>query len=745
MISRIQKYITKNFLIILCFNIVLFPLLFLLSKQDFLIFHIIVEMFTILVGFFTVIIIFITYRTAKEYYLTRLAAGLFFYSIIIFFHSLSYEGMNLILDFGANQATQFWIAANFVLAISVLLSAFKIKKEYYLFYNFFTLLALSIVMIVLIFIGQFPDCYIVGVGLTTFKRISEYVIIAICVGLIIYFIFFNKKFADKNHKSVIAILILFVLSEFSFTLYYDIYGIYTYIGHYFKFFAFTVILVSISMENIKKPLETLYRSIYLEKERQNQLLKKIEISESRNIRAQELGEVGVWELDIKTQKIWASNQAFKIYGLETQADNLLNLKRVQDMVIHEDRKKMDEALSNLIQNDIPYEVEFTILNGKGKHVHIISKASLERDSSNNPVKVLGSISDVTELINKQRELEFMNHHDVLTKIYNRRYYEEKLKSLNTRDKHPLSLILCDVNGLKLINDTFGHQKGDELLIKTAEILKDNIRETDFVSRIGGDEFVVILPNTNNNEAIDILNNIELVINKTMIENINISVAFGLETKQHVKESFEATFKEAEDKMYSYKVTESPSTKNKIVSALFSTLYEKDYFSESHSNRVSELAGLLARELNFSEHKINEIISAGLLHDIGKIAISNDILNKKTKLTDAEFKIIKQHPEIGHRILSSIGEMEDLAGYILQHHERIDGKGYPNGLTGDEICLEAKIIAIADSYDAMTSFRFYKTKLDKKEAIRELKRNRGTQFDAKLTDLFIEKVLAKEQT
>lgn len=193
-------------------------------------------------------------------------------------------------------------------------------------------------------------------------------------------------------------------------------------------------------------------------------------------------------------------------------------------------------------------------------------------------------------------------------------------------------------------------------------------------------------------------------------------------------------------MYRHKVIESNSMRGNIINVILNTLYEKNPREERHSKRVSELCQRIGVAMGLSETEINKLKVSGLLHDIGKIAIEEQVLNKPGRLTDQEWNEIKRHPDIGYRILSSSLEMMEIAQYILFHHERFDGTGYPRGLKREEIPLLSRIIAVADAYDAMTNARTYKKALDKDAAIKELIQNKGTQFDPHIVDVFIEKVL-----
>lgn len=353
------------------------------------------------------------------------------------------------------------------------------------------------------------------------------------------------------------------------------------------------------------------------------------------------------------------------------------------------------------------------------------------------------ISDITDRIRRDNEIKYLSVNDQLTGLFNRRYYEEKLIELDKPDYYPLSLIMGDVNGLKLVNDSFGHQKGDELLIKVAQILEKSCRSTDVITRIGGDEFVIFLPNTDNNHVKRVVERINKYTSEEKLDAIDVSVSFGYGTKNDIKQSLTELFKNVEDDMYRNKINESRSMRGKTIDLIMNTLYEKNKREMIHSKRVGGYCVKFAEALGFDKEQVNQMRAAGYMHDIGKIGIDDRILDKEGSLTTSEYKEVVKHSETGYRILSSINEFSAIAQFVLEHHERVDGKGYPNGLKDKEISVQSKIINIVDSYDAMTGPRTYKDAMSKDEAIKELKRCSGTQFDAALVDVFIAKVLIND--
>ena len=261
-----------------------------------------------------------------------------------------------------------------------------------------------------------------------------------------------------------------------------------------------------------------------------------------------------------------------------------------------------------------------------------------------------------------------------------------------------------------------------------------------MARVGGDEMAILLPKTSKSEAEDLIYIIQRELKKEKIKEMDISVSFGWETKINSTESLSLVLKKAEDYMYNNKLFEGPSIRGRAIDNIIKTINEKSPREKAHSERVAKICVAIGIALGIDEKDINKLKVLGLFHDIGKIAVSDEILNKEGKLTEIEYKEICRHAEIGYRILSTADGMTEIAQYVLYHHERWDGKGYPKGLQGNAIPLYSRICALADAYDAMTSDRSYRLAMSDDYAIGELKKNSGIQFDPTIVDIFIEKVL-----
>jgi diguanylate cyclase (GGDEF)-like protein len=383
--------------------------------------------------------------------------------------------------------------------------------------------------------------------------------------------------------------------------------------------------------------------------------------------------------------------------------------------------------------------QYTAVKKSGQRIQVEIHSNININEKGEPAGIRGILIDITERKKAEEKIKHLSFHDYLTGIYNRAFFEEELRRLDTERQLPLTVVIGDVNGLKIINDAFSHEKGDELLIKVAKIFKESFRSEDIVARWGGDEFTIILPKINLKDTLKIISRINEKLKKESTITLPLSVAFGLSTKVDSSQKIDELIKTAEDKMYRHKLIERQSAHSTIISSLEKALEERDYETEAHVKRIKKLAIKLGKELKLSEETLDEVVLLAALHDIGKISIDDSIILKPTSLTRKEWQIIKRHPEVGYRIAASSAELAPIAKGILYHHEWWDGKGYPKGLAGENIPLISRIISIIDAYDAMTNDRPYRKALSTEKSIEELKRCAGTQFDPNLAVKFVKMI------
>ena len=335
------------------------------------------------------------------------------------------------------------------------------------------------------------------------------------------------------------------------------------------------------------------------------------------------------------------------------------------------------------------------------------------------------------LLESATNLKYLSFHDKLTGLYNRAFFEEELKRLDDERHLPLSIIMGDLNGLKIINDAFGHHEGDKLLVSAARILTNCCRRDEIVARWGGDEFIILLPGCKYETASRILERLNKCSINIEEASIQASISLGMASKTSANIDIKDVIKEAEDNMYRNKLLESRSARSSFITSLEKTLWTRSHETQEHCQRMLEMAQKFGQIVNLNGIERNNLKLIARLHDIGKIAIPNSILNKPGELSEEEWELIKKHPEIGYRIALSSPELAPIAETILYHHERWDGTGYPLGLKGESIPLISRIIALADAYDVMINGRPYKKAMEKTEVWKEIEKCSGTQFDPDL--------------
>lgn len=455
-----------------------------------------------------------------------------------------------------------------------------------------------------------------------------------------------------------------------------------------------------------------------------------------SITLQSMGE-GVVVTD-NTGCITAVNKVFEqISGFEcSKAQGLL----FEDVVMTVDRgdgirpSLIDKTLAT--GRTVSHSRGVELMCRDAKTVSIAYTVSPIKDSNGQIIGTVTVIRDITEEKKKQRRIDYLVYHDALTGVYNRRYFEQIVKKIDTEQNLPLSVINCDMNGLKLANDAFGHSAGDKLLMRMASVLQKACRSKDIVIRSGGDEFLILMPGADEITAQKVCAEIKILSSKSSVSAIDCSISVGWGTKKYPEESLNVILRKAEAFMYRNKSSESPRMRFSSINTILQTLHEKYERERLHCRHVSQICMKIAKAMGFSEREIDEINLVGRMHDIGKIAVNSVLFSKPDVLTDEEWVDMKRHPEVGFRILSASTEMAYIAKTVLAHHERYDGTGYPNGLKGGSIPMMARILAVADAYEAMTNERPYRQRKSSKQAIEEISALSGTQFDPVVVEAFL---------
>lgn len=497
-------------------------------------------------------------------------------------------------------------------------------------------------------------------------------------------------------------------------------------------------------ENKRLKYQVYLRTKSLENELKEKLRSEMKLrdSESRYIGLIENLDSGVVVYDANTLIISASEKAVELFGILSTAElvgkyakdpywmyidensNELKLSEIPATIILRTQKPLKNYVIGITTYDNT-NLKWLKCNGFPRF-----------DIDGKLKEIVISFMDITTQILREKEINYLSYHDQLTGLYNRRFFDEEMIRLDNPRNYPITVVMGDVNGLKLVNDAFGHTEGDNLLKEVGRILKDGCRANDVVCRWGGDEFGILLTGTSNKEATVMLERIIKIALNTSYKFGPISISFGYETKVDSNQSLNKVFLQAEELMYSNKMDMSKSVRSETIGIILNALFEKSSEVKLHTERVSKYAEMIAVAMRLPKAKIIDIKTIGNLHDIGKIAIDMSIIDKPGMLTEKEYEAIKQHSVSGARMLASSHEYDRLSSGVLHHHERYDGKGYPNNLVGENIPLESRIISVADAYDAMTSERSYKNLMTKEEAIAELIEHSGTQFDKVVVEAFV---------
>ncbi|MBI5875145.1 MAG: diguanylate cyclase, partial [Deltaproteobacteria bacterium] len=357
--------------------------------------------------------------------------------------------------------------------------------------------------------------------------------------------------------------------------------------------------------------------------------------------------------------------------------------------------------------------------------------------------------------------------DGLTSLLNRRAFMERLTeeaARSSRYEHYFSFLLIDIDHFKLVNDTYGHAAGDAVLKLLAQILKRQTRSVDIVGRYGGEEFAIILPETNSSGAQLVGERIRNVVSKLPFilpngSEIGLTISIGIACFPSCAGNIEQLIERADAALYSAKnagrnlvylyretlIVQLENNPEQLavllnndagnIEAVISAMDVKASFFREHTEKVRQYAMLLSQGLGLQDKERDELRLASLLHDIGFVATPTIILRKAGNLTDEEEAIINQHPAKGAEIIKKVAALQHLAPIIQSHHERYDGAGYPDGLKGDDIPYLARVIAVADAYASMTSGLPWRKALSKEEALKEIQAGAGLQFDPKIVEVF----------
>ncbi|HCU08764.1 MAG TPA: hypothetical protein DF480_07385, partial [Clostridiales bacterium] len=414
-----------------------------------------------------------------------------------------------------------------------------------------------------------------------------------------------------------------------------------------------------------------------------------------------------------------------------------------ELILPEYRQVLWDEWTIAVREKRQFRYEYQMRTAAGRKIWVLEIGQAVWDASGAVEALEGIIVDISQTKAALDRIHYMDEHDDLTGLLNRKYFDKRKEEYESSQDVPISMIIADINGIRLINDAFGHDSGDRLIVETAKILERCFGPDILLARTGGDEFAAIFPGEDAQGAalqIDLIRKEIDTFNKAcQRDEEQISLAIGSATKENPAQTLEDIEKEAAEALRRSKLFEQKSRNNAILSSIMSTMYARSQETEAHSQRMAELCSEIALQMDVPKNEMDKLHLFAMIHDIGKIGISDSVLNKPGKLSEEEWDMMKKHPQIGYRIAQSVPELAGVASYILAHHERWDGSGYPFGLSEGSIPLLARILAVVDAYDAMTEDRIYRKAMSRDAAIEEIRSNSGTQFDPMVVEFFLQVV------
>ena len=401
----------------------------------------------------------------------------------------------------------------------------------------------------------------------------------------------------------------------------------------------------------------------------------------------------------------------------------------------------ENGFSGLNGTDTNQEIDWVYQEKEEKRIYQC-QLNCMKDEEQKLIGKLFMFKDITGMRQTFFEFEHSMLFDEVTGFYNKQSFLTQIPQWNIPEYWPVSVAVCNIDGLNAINGAYGTGFGDSAMRNIARYIRRRVGEKVFCAKVDNGDMVIVLEDMTNTDAATLLEAIDADVSD-FYENMPVSIEFGVATKEDSEQSIEKTLQIARASMQKKKMLKEKSASSSLVDSLKQTLCESDFQTEAHVERTRLMAARLGHEMGISDSDIGKLELLAVLHDIGKVAIPQDIIKKKGKLTPEERTIIEQHTVKGYRIAKSSAELEDIAEGILSHHEKWDGTGYPNRLKGEEIPLIARIISAVDSHDVMVNDRPYHKAMPEADAIAELKRCSGTQFDPDVIEAFV-RLLEREE-
>lgn len=411
-----------------------------------------------------------------------------------------------------------------------------------------------------------------------------------------------------------------------------------------------------------------------------------------------------------------------------------------DLIAPEYRELLWHVWETALAQKRDFRHEYEIITKSGERKWVLEMGQFIFGENNAVEALEGIVFDISPQKVRQQQIEYMSEHDFLTDVFNRAHFDREKTRLAAPENQPLAIAVCDINGVRMVNDAFGLSEGDTLIVDVAHYLSNFSRKDDVLCRTGGDEYTLLMPHTAEEQALALVEQVTRAVERYNRDQrthpYEISLSFGVASAPAGIPGMEQALALANERLNHRKLLTQNSSHSAILSSIMATLYARSQETEEHGKRLTQLTRRVGEKMGLDSSALDDLELFSMLHDIGKIGVDDRILNKPGPLNAEEWQLMKQHSEIGSRIAMASAELQLIARYILCHHEQWSGGGYPAGLCGEEIPLAARILTIADAYDAMTEDRVYRKAMTREEALCEIERCSGTQFDPEVTRIFL---------